>query len=720
MEDEQMITKYFEAIVDSFPFEVWFKDANSKYRIANKFILNDLNKSRIEVIGKNDYEIYPKHYADRYMDTDRAVIEEGLVGYYISEYKDKIYEEYKSPIFDKSGMLIGISGFSKDITQAREIQNALIESERSISVLLSNLPGVAYRSACDSNFQMIFLSEGCYELTGYKPEELLGQKLSYYDLIYPEYRNILFEKWKKSIGLDLIMTDEYPIKTASGETKWVCEKFQEVYDAERNVVATEGFIIDITERKNAEKSLKQSEERFRAIFEEAPLGIGIFNSLNGKSYQVNDRFAEILGRTKEEILQISWMEYSHPNDIQENLEKLELLNSKKIMSFSIDKRLIRPDGSVVWANITVAPCSYDDNSKSHVCMIEDISDKKRAEEEVLYLSFHDQLTGLYNHRFYVEALKRFDIKENLPLTLVMGDVNGLKLINDSLGHAMGDELIKKAAGVIKSECRPGDMIARIGGDEFIILLPKTDSLEGAKIIDRISEQSLREKVGFASVSISFGYETKNNEEEKIEDIFKKAEDKMYEKKQPRNQGITELKMSSIIASLYNKNRREEQHCNRVSQLCESMAAALGLPAYEIVKLKMVALLHDIGKVVIDENILNKPGRLTDIEWGEIKRHSEMGYRILSASNDMAEVAGCVLSHHERWDGHGYPKGLKEEQIPLMSRIIAIADAYDAMTSERSYKNALQEEVAVLELRNNAGTQFDPELVNKFIGYVLHK
>jgi PAS domain S-box-containing protein len=278
MEDEQIITKYFNAIVDCFPFEVWFKDANGKYRIINKCIQNDLNRPLADIIGRNDYEIYPKNYADRYVDSDRAVIEEGLNGYYISEYKNKVYEEYKSPIFDKSDRLLGIAGFSKDITQTREIQNALMESERSKSALLSNLPGVAYRSNCDPDLQITFISEGCYELTGYRAEELLGQNRSYYDLIYPEYRSVLLDKWKKNIGLDLVRTDEYPIKTASGETKWVCEKFREVYDSERNVIATEGFIIDITERKNAEKSLQQSEERFRAIFEEAPLGIGIFDS----------------------------------------------------------------------------------------------------------------------------------------------------------------------------------------------------------------------------------------------------------------------------------------------------------------------------------------------------------------------------------------------------------------------------------------------------------
>lgn len=140
----------------------------------------------------------------------------------------------------------------------------------------------------------------------------------------------------------------------------------------------------------------------------------------------------------------------------------------------------------------------------------------------------------------------------------------------------------------------------------------------------------------------------------------------------------------------------------------------------LLKLKSVGLLHDIGKIAIEENILNKPGKLTNDEWKEFKRHPEIGYRILSTVNDMAEMSEYVLAHHERWDGRGYPKGLKGEGISLQSRIINIVDSYDAMTSERSYRSALPEEIAIEELRKNAGLQFDPQLVRVFIEKVLNK
>jgi len=205
----------------------------------------------------------------------------------------------------------------------------------------------------------------------------------------------------------------------------------------------------------------------------------------------------------------------------------------------------------------------------------DITERKKKEIEIFNLSHYDQLTGLYNRRFYEEELRRLDTERNLPLTMVMGDVNGLKLINDSFGHVVGDELLKKVAVVIRSGCREGDIIARLGGDEFVILLPKTDAFETEQIIKRINDLSLKEKVSSIDISISFGYETKDNEEEKIEDIFRNAEDHMYKKKIFESPSMRGKTISTIISTLHEKNKREEQHPHRVSMLCESMGKAHG-------------------------------------------------------------------------------------------------------------------------------------------------
>jgi len=284
---------------------------------------------------------------------------------------------------------------------------------------------------------------------------------------------------------------------------------------------------------------------------------------------------------------------------------------------------------------------------------------------------------------------------------------------------MGDELLKKVAEVMKKGCRTDDIIARLGGDEFVILLPKTGALETEQIINRIKGLASIDQIGCCiDISITFGYKTKDNEEENIQEIFKNAEDHMYQRKLFESPSIRGKTIKAIINTLHEKNKREEQHSHRVLALCKSTGEALGLLEHEIAVLKTVGLLHDIGKIAIDENVLNKPGKLTDDEWKEIKRHPEIGYRILNTVNDMADMANYVLCHHESWDGKGYPKGLKGEQIPFVSRIITIADTYDAMTSERSYRSALPEEFVIAELQKNAGIQFDPELVRVFIEKVL--
>lgn len=330
-----------------------------------------------------------------------------------------------------------------------------------------------------------------------------------------------------------------------------------------------------------------------------------------------------------------------------------------------------------------------------------------------YLGFHDQLTGLYNRRFYEDELKRLDTKRNLPLTIAMGDVNGLKLVNDSFGHAMGDELLKKVTEAIQHSCRAMDIIARLGGDEFVIILPKTTGLEAKRVIKRIWERAAKEKVNSLNVSISFGYATKTSEKENMQEIFKKAEDHMYKHKVYESSSTRSTTVDLIINTLYEKNNREMLHSNRVSKLCEDIAIKMNFDKDDVNKIRLAGLMHDIGKIGIAEKILNKPQKLTNNEWIEMKRHPEIGYRILSSVHEFSEIADYVLEHQERWDGKGYPRGLKGEKISLQARIIAIADAFDAMTTHRAYGIILSQGEAIDEIRKCSGTQFDPTIARLF-------
>ena len=508
--------------------------------------------------------------------------------------------------------------------------------------------------------------------------------------------------------------DEYRMKHKNGSWVWINDRGKVIsWTKEGKPLLISGTHTDITKRKQAELALKVSEEKYRLLFEHNPLGVIHFDS-RGIIINYNENFSRIIEAPHKMVAG-----YDLQNFPEKGLVEALAVALKGKQTIYEGTYKSSEGGNETNYRVIFDPILTEKGMVSGgIGIVEDVSEKKKKEVEILFLSFHDQLTGLYNRRFYEEERKRLDTERNLPLTLIMGDVNGLKLINDTFGHGVGDELIIKAAEIIRKGCRSDDIISRIGGDEFVILLPQTNEIEAEQIINRINNLSSYEKVGAVDISVSFGFETKNKMEYKIEDVYKKAEDNMYNHKIFESPSIHGKTINAIIKTLYEKNKREEAHSQRVSKLCESMGEALGVSEYKIKELKTVGLLHDIGKIAIGEHILSKPGKLTDEEYKEIKRHSEIGYRILSTVNEMSEMADYVLSHHERWDGAGYPKGLKADEIPLESRIIAIADAYDAMTGGRSYGRTMPEAAAREELRLNAGTQFDAELVNLFIEKVL--
>jgi len=342
------------------------------------------------------------------------------------------------------------------------------------------------------------------------------------------------------------------------------------------------------------------------------------------------------------------------------------------------------------------------------------------EHRIKYLSYRDQLTGLYNRRFYEEELYRLDTEKNLPLSIAMGDVNGLKLTNDAFGHVAGDLLIKSVASILKRESRNEDIVARIGGDEFVILLPGADARCAEAIIDRINAAMANEKADNIIISISIGIAVKQDVSESIHDVFKKAEDAMYKIKLSESANTKRKTIDHLLKELYEKDKRELLHSQRVSEICGAIASEMDFDENEIHQIKMAGLMHDIGKTGIDEEILKKTQKLDEGERKLFERHSEIGYRILSSVNEYSEIARYVLEHHERWDGNGYPKGLTGEQISLQARILRVADAYDALTSERPYRKVLSEEAAITDIKKCSGTMFDPDVARILVEKYLDK
>ncbi len=476
------------------------------------------------------------------------------------------------------------------------------------------------------------------------------------------------------------------------------------------------YVIDITKYKEMEKQLREERDRTQKYLDLAAIIFLILNP-QGEVAFINRRGSELLGYPPEEIVGKNWFRHFLPPEESARLEGVfrHLIKGEVEPVEYLENEILARDGTrrlIAWHNTIL--CDEAGKIVAALSAGEDITEKRQKEKELFYMSSHDNLTGLYNRYFLEKEIERFDAARIFPIGAVVVDVNGLKLVNDSYGHERGDELLKITAELLQDVFQEPNVLARFGGDEFVVLSPHV-SLEDLQRISRgIKERTRGVSLEGIPLSLSIGVGAKGSEDEPLREVIRRAEEETDREKLAESRSIRSAVIHALLKALEAKSYETEIHALRMEQLGLSIAEKLSLPSGEISRLKLAVMLHDIGKITIPEEVLKKPNPLTQEEWAIVKRHPESGYRIVLSIQEFAHVAEEVYAHHEWWNGSGYPRGLRGEEIPLLARIIALLDAYEVMCYGRPYKRPMSHEEIVAEFKRCAGIQFDPHLVEIFL------
>lgn len=549
------------------------------------------------------------------------------------------------------------------------------------------------------------------------------------DLTYPEDLKAELELFKpftegKTKGYSI----EKRFLQTNGHNIWMAIKTAAFLDENKSNFPYLCLMEDISERKATEEALKESERSKAVLLAHLP-GMA-YRTLYDREWTVE--FAskgclELTGYEPENLLHNRDLSY---NDII-SPEYRDIVWSKwtKVLTqktnFRYEYEIITKNGERKWV-LELGQGIYEEDGAVEAIegIVLDISEQKKREAHMAYLNQHDFLTGLYNRNYLEEVKQGLNHEKFYPLSIAICDINGLRLINDAYSYLEGDSLIIKVANLLKNCCRPTDILGRVNGGEFCIFMPNTSEKEANQLMETIQatikSYNRATKLPLYEISITTGFGTVVSEECNIEEAIKTARNYMNHRKILNQNSLYHSILASIMATLYAKSEETEEHGQRLGNFATMIGKNLGLSQKDLDDLHLLSMLHDIGKIGVEDSILNKPGKLTAEEWVQMKKHPEIGHRIVMSTPELAHIAEYILCHHERWDGKGYPSGLEGNEIPLLSRIISVADAYDAMTEDRVYRKALPAREAIDEIKKGAGTQFDPEIANLFIHLLKNK
>jgi len=620
-------------------------------------------------------------------------------------------------IRNRHGQITHFQGVLLDLTEQKMAAEAVEKERERLQVTLEGIgDGVI---AVDTSKMVTLMNPVAEHLTGWRSEEATGRPLDeVFRIIDENTRRPAPDPIERVFAEGQIteMANHVALIAMDNTERSIADSAAPIHDPQGNAFGAILVFRDVTDERRKEAALKASEARFRLLAENANDVVVLFDLLPEPCWAyVSPAVETMLGYAPDEF-------YRRPDLVEHLLHPDDI---PVLFAFSgnqtdwrnpLEFRLKHKDGHIVWIEAKISPV-FNDNGllKATQGILRDVTERKRMEQELLHISSHDPLTGLFNRAHFEEEMKKLASSNRYPVTVICTDIDGLKLANDALGHSTGDQMLKAYAGVLRSVFGAEAVVARTGGDEFAVLLPASQgavaewlvrSLEEAVASHNRLQQSL-------PLSASVGIATCKDAGTTLEEILNQADKNMYRDKVHRTQSTAHGVVKALLTALAAKDYVVEGHIARVSRLSRMLGEATGLSKKEMADLSLLAEVHDLGKVGIPDKILFKGGILTEEEREEVKLHSTIGYRIARSSPELAHMAELILHHHEWWNGQGYPNGLQALDIPVACRILAIVDAFDAMTSERPYSRARSMEDAIAELTRCSAVQFDPVLVARF-------
>ncbi|MFW6268510.1 MAG: PAS domain S-box protein [Bacillota bacterium] len=618
-----------------------------------------------------------------------------------------------APIRDFNDNIKGVVLVFSDVSEEYELRKKLKDTKEELETFFDLTPDLLCIADIEGNF--IKVNKAWEKKLGYKAEKLENSKIL--DFVHPDDLDKTKEAMNDLADQKKVLNFVNRFQDKNNNSHYIewrsYLRGEYIYAAAR----------DTTRRIKAEQNLKTKNNELRA---QRDFNNTILNTLKslvvvintrGEIVRFNNAAEKVTGYSEKEVRgKKVWDIFIIENELEQVKNVFSDLASENFPNEN-ENYWITKNGKkllISWSNSAIL--DKNDEVKYVVGTGIDVTEQREQEDQIIYISYHDSLTDLYNRTYLEEEIERLDVPRQMPLSLIMVDLNGLKLINDSYGHKKGDKLLQKTAQILEDSCREEEIVGRWGGDEFIIVLPETTQKNAQKISKRIKKKA-RKVEGDIPISIAAGTGTKEKASEDIYKVLQKAENNMYDDKMTNSHSVKSNIVKTLLNTLGEKSDETEAHARRMEKLAILLGERLGLLQSQLSRLSLLAKLHDIGKTVIPEEILTKPEKLTEEEWEIIKEHPETGYRIASSTSEFAHISEEILTHHERWDGEGYPRGMSGEEIPLLARIIAIVDAYDVMTNGRPYKEAISKEKALKELKTEAGKQFDPKLVKEFLNIV---